>query len=158
MIEAGYELDALIAKHVMGLEPRTFADGCPICNGPLYDVGTRARCGNCGDWVYSPYLEYSSDIAAAWKVAEKLLPQWEMHISPTLTDTMVVCNPSPFVQEKQICIVAETAPLAICTAALHAVGVAAWREGTQVILPLAFPECPECGMTHAPGGNTLCSQ
>ena len=43
MIEAGYELDALIAKHVMGLEPRTFADGCPICNGPLYDVGTRAR-------------------------------------------------------------------------------------------------------------------
>ena len=28
----------------------------------------------------------------------------------------------------------------------------------QPALPLTFPECPECGMTHAPGGNTLCSQ
>ena len=130
MITAGHELDALIARHVMGLEPRTFADGCPVCNGPLYDVGTRARCGNCGDWVYSPYLEYSADLAAAWKVVEKLLPQWEMHISPTLTDTMVVCNPSPFVQEKQICVVAETAPLAICTAALRC-GRGSWCGGCE---------------------------
>ena len=31
-------------------------------------------------------------------------------------------------------------------------------DPAQPALPLAFSECPECGMTHAPGENTLCSQ
>lgn len=59
----GRELDALVAEKVMGLKPRNEFEGNTVVP-PHYTVYLR------GNTVYMP--RYSTDIAAAWEVVEKM--------------------------------------------------------------------------------------
>lgn len=121
MKAAGRELDALIAEKVMGLELKqpdktnyrrdtwVYAINDYTDEGPVYVV-------DCP--------EYSTDIAAAWEVLEKLSDSQitvnrHMHSGYTVGVFEKVQGIS--IQEK-CSASAATAPLAICLAALKAVG------------------------------------
>lgn len=111
-MKAGRDLDRLVAEKVMGLEVHKQADVWLI---------------NSGTGKAVPH--YSTDIAAAWKVVEKLHAQagpegWEVTINlqnfePNTAEPFngwivtVGCETAR----------ASSAPLAICIAALLAVGV-----------------------------------
>lgn len=118
-LNAGRELDALVAERVMGLTSFKH-DG--------YD-GECAKCGfewdphRGGPGTACPIPDpYSTDIAAAWEVVEKLCASGKGFtlehpgFSPGTPDIHVFASfgMSPYM-------VAETAPLAICRAALKAV-------------------------------------
>jgi hypothetical protein len=110
-MEAGEKMDALIAEKVMGI------DLSQICDGDMYDEdGDHWSCTSCsetGGWgtdfehTISP-KHYSTYIAAAWKVVEKL----ELSVVPYLG--LVKWHAA---NEKVIAFAA-AAPLAICRAAL----------------------------------------
>lgn len=114
---AGRELDRLVAEKVMG---QMWQGGSPI---PNYD----------GRWPWPP--PYSTDIAAAWLVANKLGERWFVDIGCLPGDC--AGNPNPKWEARfwdaEPCISGgvghvsgleefkargETAPLAICRAAL----------------------------------------
>lgn len=111
-MKPGRELDALVAEKVMGLTSseveihrQFWLDGC-----------------------FSNLPHYSTDIAAAWEVVEKLTSKKQPHFQLSLCDSYTE-NPKwcaefdldrPF---KRVIAKAETAPHAICLAALKAVGV-----------------------------------
>jgi hypothetical protein len=68
-MEAGRELDALVADEIFGLSIEWNEDTpCPYCDCAMRYCGDRARCSVCEEWRYGPYKEYSEDIAAAWEV------------------------------------------------------------------------------------------
>jgi hypothetical protein len=109
-MNAGRELDALIAEKVMGVDPRE-----------IYPLDYQ-RVGPDGDEV--PFLDreevldevlhYSTDIAAAWEVVEKL------HLSVGAVQhngkwEWLVCPDTNWADER--CEFASTAPLAICLVA-----------------------------------------
>src|SRR5262245_11217263 len=83
-LQAGRELDALIAEKVMGWIwracPDTFRPGRPWCrwltepdrNLPKWDGVTEMRVDDLYD-EESSVLQYSTDIAAAWLVVEKII-------------------------------------------------------------------------------------
>src|ERR1041385_2823213 len=85
-MEAGYELDKLIATQILGLPERHYGQGmkCPICSSGV-DFRIRAWCSSCCEWFYSPYREYSSLIEFAWEVVEHLNPNYlfEIHQAGT---------------------------------------------------------------------------
>ncbi len=114
-MEAGTELDALVAERVMGFD---------INRRTKYIAGKRVHPD---DW--SP----SYDIAAAWEVVEKdkrLTPRWDIYYDedcgqsgPTWVvryDTQTKrCSHCDYKSSGDIVvIIAPTAPLAICRAAL----------------------------------------
>ncbi|GED14021.1 BC1872 family protein [Aneurinibacillus migulanus] len=118
-MKTGRELDILVAEKVMGW----VVDGDIIENADLDEQG---RCTfPSGDFLMNketrePLPNYSTNIADAWKVLEKLIQlgaeinvgfykQWDCSI-----DYPIGCN---------WLVQAETAPLAICLAALKALGV-----------------------------------
>ena len=115
-LKAGCELDARVAQQVLSLPHLEYGPGmkCPECGGEV-DFRVRAWCFNCQGWFYSPYREYSTDIAAAWQVVEQFKDYnmqldghgdgWTFHIFKDAT-----CYEAD----------APTAPLAICRAALKA--------------------------------------
>lgn len=123
-MEAGRELDALIAERVMGLNP--------VKNSNPYNmIFTRRR-----DWVDMDdyYYEgeddgyhfvdevphYSTDIAAAWKVVEHMKADgWQCHMRGWVNSNDWQCG---FVHPggQMSWNTADTAPLAICCAALRA--------------------------------------
>lgn len=135
-MKAGHELDVLIAEKVFGCkviratEPgisqeefenrRLTGDRCGCHGGHHIDLDD--GCGSC-------IKEYSTDIAAAWKVVEKM----HSHPKPVL---MLAAPQQDYVNEKwraEFCrkfwttdlpyewaVSAETAPLAICLAAIAA--------------------------------------
>ncbi len=73
MMEAGREMDALVAEKVMGLVLLVLAEApCPYCGDEMRWCGERSRCTTCGEWRYGPAKEYSDDIATAWEVVEKV--------------------------------------------------------------------------------------
>ena len=73
-MEAGPELNALVATEVMGLEIEwNINTPCPYCHMEMRYCGSRARCTQCGEWRYGPYKDYSEDIAAAGEVVEATL-------------------------------------------------------------------------------------
>ena len=101
-MQPGRELDALIAEKVMGQNTRGLS-GCGSWG-----------CG-CSSDPYPHLPKYSEDIAAAWRVVEKLDGTYEPVIErhgPGWT---------AWFDSNQAW--ADTAPLAICLAALKAVGV-----------------------------------
>jgi len=72
-MEAGRELDALVAEKVMGLSaPWDENTPCPYCGEIMRYCGQRSWCTSCSEWRYGPYKEYSEDISAAWEVVERL--------------------------------------------------------------------------------------
>ena len=120
-MNAGRELDALVAEKVMGYYKAT-----------PESIGRGVRCwnkeGDCATTEFSP----STDIAAAWEVVEKLTKnlhevkdgEWVLDRLGYL-DGQYRCwfamNVSDDVRW-DIFAEADTAPLAICLAALKAVG------------------------------------
>jgi len=105
MRDSGRELDAKIAERLMG-----FTDVIPIPTG-VYEGSEHG-----GVWTEIP--RYSTDIAEAWKVVEKVKDLWPdiewIHKENIWRVTMMVSGPD-FIEEE-----AGTAPLAICLAALKA--------------------------------------
>jgi hypothetical protein len=114
-LEAGQELDELVAERVMGL-PILDLDtaNCPYCGGEMWHGRERARCTSCSEWRYSPYKNYSDDIAAAWDVVEKMYEKYQ-GVSCSRVYTRWHAQMGTQIAE------AETPMLAICRAALLAV-------------------------------------
>jgi len=129
-MEAGRELDALVAEKVMGIEVDLVVAPF-IYYSPYRDRYDEWAAGN------EPYIDkdgdihliprYSTDIAAAWLVVEKMREtrwievhstidgEWAAFYTPIGTTDM---NQAIHEYAK-----ASTAPLAICLAALKAVGI-----------------------------------
>lgn len=111
---AGREMDALVAE-MMGISPRVWLEtdcACAYCGQQARWCGTRAWCSQCSEWRHCPYKEYSDEIDPAWEVVEKMSPFIELVRGGA--DWVVIVPDRAEVQ-------AETAPLAICRAALKAV-------------------------------------
>ena len=124
-LEAGRELSELVSAVVMGVTADMTR--CAECGAKTYLTSTgRGWCSDCGEWRYSPHKNYSTDIAAAWKVVEKMLLGVDpgrhngFILSFMENDEEVACwyaeFPDPWEYAE-----GETAPLAICRAALLAV-------------------------------------
>lgn len=107
-MQAGRELDALVAKHVMDLNP--------TWNIPNEDYFYTVNGSN----NYLPY--YSTSISGAWQVVEKLKgPDMWIGIDTTPDGRyrcMMLNKKGPDAD-----FIADSAPRAICLAALKAVGV-----------------------------------
>ena len=101
---AGRELDALVAEKVMGQETTEWTDGL----------------GGTGVTFFAPVEPYSTDIAAAWEVAEKLIQTLGIAVEQPFHDGIWRCTIFGLWPKKWVCH-GETAPLAICRAALKAV-------------------------------------
>lgn len=101
-MKAGRELDALVAEEVMGLDPEWHKQ---------VPVGRVTPC-------------YSTDIAAAWEVVEKLCREERY---PTVQFAVNVDGKQAWwcslVNPADVEVHAPAAPLAVCLAALKAVGV-----------------------------------
>ena len=116
----GDELDALVAKYVLGLaKTGIHRKGTAAWTVDPSEDGRR--------WELKPLRPYSTDIAAAWDVVEKLKgANWWVDIHPILGPAPVEAlwwvgidggnghNPG------RVTATGETAPLAICRAALLA--------------------------------------
>ena len=119
-MEAGRELDALIAAKIFGLQPRPIRIiGRTVTN----DVGTTKeytmRDGREG--VSATALpRYSTDIAAAWEVVGDMLSRKNGHVDLSIEPDGVSCVFTSYEQDGEA--LASTAPLAICITALKAVG------------------------------------
>lgn len=112
-------LDARVHREVMG---HTIPEVCPMCNGTGKGEGHGAglTCWACS--VGTPVVPaYSSDIAAAWRVVERL--QQDGYSIRLSNKTMNWCWWCYIIGEETESVVQEsTAPEAICLAALKAVG------------------------------------
>jgi hypothetical protein len=126
-LEAGPALDALVAEKVMGLEVNRHEgrrDPC-LCSLDITREQEKSFCAG-------PLPKYSTDIASAWEVVEKLLPlmvdltnhdrrrRWRCVFFDRDggNDGFIPELKTKF-QEYTVC---DDAPLAICRAALKAVG------------------------------------
>ena len=127
-LPAGRELDALIAEKVMGLPPEQWRHDAPGCEDIYYNV-----CNRCGLSQNSKsdaefYQErcpepapYSTDIAAAWLVVEKLRLAVVSGDDPKDGSHGYWAGvPVPLGGNMEDWRGADTAPLAICRAALAA--------------------------------------
>ena len=127
MKEAGRELDALVAEKVMQLAPRQWRSICFVDDHELdarvwcYDC-----CGSVGEQGQVPE-HYSTDIAAAWQVVEMLYKRGfgvgvvMQHGWDTACECIVF--KTSIVDDDTIHASADTAPHAICLAALAVLGV-----------------------------------
>lgn len=105
---AGREMDALIAKKVMGLQKcgDSFVDGLYWLPSGIPD--------------YPP--EYSSDMSAAWQVVESLRKRdYRIFLSYARNIVTITLDHDNHHKDMDFWIEAKTAPLAICRAALLAV-------------------------------------
>lgn len=125
MFEAGRELDALVAEKVMGWQSIEYNDFKIWAHQDYLPAITNHPLGFAMPEGYSPLPRYSTNIAAAWKVVEKFeAKHWEISISTDEIGYLVYLTrrnddggSTTFKGE------ADTAPLAICLAALNAKGV-----------------------------------
>lgn len=126
-MEAGRELDALVAEKVMRFDHKHKINGCEDC---WYDVceycGLEFHCEDTSGYCEG-YPHYSTDIAAAWQILARLRELGFKYISVVSLsngwqcwgDKAMTLNSVP----PDVSVNADTAPLAICLAALKAVGV-----------------------------------
>lgn len=150
-IPAGRELDALVAEKVMGLVPgKDFGEwpehqwrrnakgeidyveqgerhGGPVCD--RCEFGYCQHCPGEREEAKAHPCEiepddYSTDIAAAWQVVERLLTMDPERIQFSIESRYPEWTVNTWcrAEDNNVCVVAETAPLAICRAALRAVG------------------------------------
>ncbi len=137
-MEAGRELDALIAEKVMEIASRISweilnADETASCytieskgQAERYLAGVLREFPNSwmkdyhvGTWKH--YLSYSTDIAAAWQVVERMKKDWHIGIMYNSDAGEWYCameNRDHFIAEQAV-----TVSLAICLAALKVVEV-----------------------------------
>ena len=106
-MEAGRKLDALVAEKVMGVKPeQVYCDISGRSISRYFDLEDRMRIES-----------YSTDIAAAWQVLERVAESWlpcVMHDGMMWVaefDSIIECHTA----------YADTAPLAICRCALKTV-------------------------------------
>lgn len=111
MMEAGRELDALVAETVMGCTPYLDTE-CPI---PYLRCGCAHEEHETPDDNDTGLAHYSTDIADAWEVMEKCDNCIEIGRSGSIW-TCIIGAADPIIAE------ADTAPHAICLAALKALG------------------------------------
>lgn len=114
-MQAGRDLDALIAEKVMGLRVE-----------PCRKIGEPRAIANEHGHFERFIPHYSTDIADAWEVVEKLHMQADEEGDVILSINVskervgyrceILCFEAAYVHD------ADTAPLAICLAALAAVG------------------------------------
>jgi hypothetical protein len=133
-LPAGRELDALVSEKVMGRQWFTFIHQSYLLEPQVAEHicfhGSSWTKGKTADWDSESQIltnlrfqrvpDYSTDIAAAWEVVEKL--------GLLKTSRLTQDNPDEWVVETKehdpLDIASgETAPLAICRAALKAVGL-----------------------------------
>lgn len=116
-MNAGRELDALIAQHVFGWARKSDTPGDWL--GPPPEDPRHVWCGEWDENGLPNYLpKWSTDIATAWEVVEKLLIHGDIRLSIHVARNGYDVEFQPFVN-----VSAPTAPHAICLAALKAVGV-----------------------------------
>lgn len=111
--EAGRELDALIAEKVMGIENILVERGEGRV-GRWVQAWTWLGRGRCPSTVMKHVLPYSTDMAAAWQVVEKM-DLFELDMLTWNGEWSVIAYSDGHVLAE-----APTAPLAICRAALAA--------------------------------------
>lgn len=113
-MKVGRELDGLIAEKVMGWTYKTFPDGaCPTVK---HWHGPKDEC---------LLPRYSIDIAAAWQVVEEMNNrEIGMELYRFNSEAMPKAHECRFYEDSSgyWSASADTAPLAICLAALKAVG------------------------------------
>lgn len=121
IVKASRELDTEVAKKVMAqLEPEgdihTMGLGMwPGSETWLWGISTAKW-----EWYYRGPA-YSTDISATWKVVEKMRKQVSLEVAFELFVNESGWWEARFGMEDFVC--ADTAPLAICLAALKAVAV-----------------------------------
>lgn len=115
-MKPGQELDALVARHVFGLDPEA------VCTGETeFFDGAEAfyRCGKCGLNEYKPsphkvpVKPYSTSISCAWEVVDYVRGDFSYEEWETFCGLL----------SKDKGIFRGDAPLRICEAALKAKGV-----------------------------------
>jgi hypothetical protein len=136
--QAGRELDAEIAEKVMGLDVIQIT--CIDHRGAVPDIGSKSapyKMSNGKMGVQATRIPgYSTDIAAAWQVAEKLggyCYLWrDGGVAPLMFDGQWECklrrDNDP---DRRYYAVAPTAPLAICLAAIQAIGASPSSSGDE---------------------------
>lgn len=118
-MKAGRELDALVAEKVMGL--RVFNDKREYALPFILRDGVNHP----PPFMPDEQMEiphFSTEIAAAWMVVEKVL----LHISPMVCREGLyawVVSDKHDLNATNLIVIEESAPLAICFAGLKAVGV-----------------------------------
>ena len=132
-MEAGPELDVLVAEHVIGFcgycrDTARIHDGFEGNAAVVQDDGTW-RCARHDRPVWPQSVPaYSTDIAAAWQVVERLVPSRFRKINISVEDDWWMCEfgggGESYAQAG-----AYGFPLAISIAALRAVGV----EPTRIL-------------------------
>lgn len=123
MLTAGRELDALVAEKVMGF--KVVDDPLVDFNGARYihkiEVAFERGPHSGHRWPerVGPLPAYSADIAAAWQVVERfwLVQIVRSEVYHEAYEVRIMTETGPEHVEE-----ANTAPLAICRAALKAVG------------------------------------
>jgi hypothetical protein len=112
-MDAGRELDRLIAERVMG-------DTQDEHGGWISSDGNTRYHGDGGP------MEYSTDIAAAWRVADHMTAEW-LGVRVVTWNDVAQASILKQADHDEVIVVcsaeAPTAPHAICLAALRAVGV-----------------------------------
>jgi hypothetical protein len=106
-INPSRELDALIAEKVMGLA---------VFNGMIFRYIQDYKEGDVATAESCPIPKYSTDIAAAWEVVDKLGGDFVLH-RKTAWECVFFLGRDKYFQDRS-----ETAPHAICLAALKTVG------------------------------------
>lgn len=107
-------IDDLIAEHVFGLTP-IYKEGEP---GPLFDYGPSAKKRPSGP------DNYSTNIADAWEVVEKMRDdQWNIVLYDTTIPNSSGCVVYKYNENFAYLKVGAKVPKAICLAALKAKGV-----------------------------------
>jgi hypothetical protein len=125
-MDAGRELDALVAEKVMGWSKRISADhsNSPIKQLRAFGIIYAWKDSEGNDRGLDVW-HYSTDIAAAWQVVEKMKAlEWRTEIAQTIQSgvdvTVIKWEGGEFGGE--FAEWGETAPHAICLAALKAIG------------------------------------
>lgn len=120
------EIDALIAQKIVGLPIFDLETAkCPYCQDEMRFCGSRSWCSTCSEWRYQPYKQYSDEIEAAWEVMEWLHRNAvEVSVGIVNDDNIWDCNIWFFKGKNNSSAIrgyGESAPLAICRAALLAI-------------------------------------
>lgn len=125
-MNAGEELNKLVAEHVMGWHWKVNARGAAGWATERNEALVTDITQWSGFWVYPMTPSFSEDIDAAWAVVNNLNARgWRVEIFSTArsgVDVQVSKWGGPH-HEGDYAEWAETAPHAICRAALRAVGV-----------------------------------
>jgi hypothetical protein len=125
------EIDCLIAEKVMGYRiiPSSIHKETGFENQGYFVIEEQTEEWN-GQLISQPEFSPSTDIQDAWKVVEKLQDKWNVNVgtaNPHSKQMGVAREVDKYYcemyGERNVLEYAETAPMAICNAALKSVGI-----------------------------------